>query len=150
MTEGPGPITRDMVFEWHPTYAGLSSAEVLASLDEEIRRDQRAYALAMEGAEQAEGASLTAIVELERRWSGYDFDWAEMDASVLAARILRFEQAREEKQSLFPFSEFRSSGSILEVDQPVLAQPARTLPVMKIGVVILVLLVVVFLLAVVF
>lgn len=150
MTDGPGPSATEDVFEWHPDYSGRSAAEVRASLDDEIRRDQRAYALAMEGAEHAEGASLTTIVELERRWSSYDFDWAEMDASILADRILRFELAREERQELFPFADFRSSGAVLEVDQPVASTPARTLPVMKIGAVILVLLIVVFLLAVIF
>ncbi len=148
MTDGQGPVSTTTVFEWHPDYAGRSVADVRSSLEADIARDQRSYALAMEGAEQSEGASLTAIVELERRWSLYDFDWTEMDAGVLADRIVRFQQAREERQELFPFAEYRIGGGAIEAAPPPSATTGRNLPIMKIGAVILVLLIVVFLLAV--
>ena len=150
MTEGSGPSTDGVVFKWHPELSGKSAREVRESLLNDIERDQRLYALAMDGAEQAEGSVLATIVDLERRWAGYDFDWAEMDADILADRILRFELAREERQELFPFSEFRSSGSNMEVSEPVQTAPTQTLPIMKIGAAILILLVIVFLLAVIF
>ena len=136
------------VFTWHPTYAGKSVAEVRSIVAEDIARDQRAYSLAMEGAEHAEGASLTTIVELERRWSPYDFDWAEMDANVLAGRIVAFEQEREVRQELIPFAEHRSTrgdGPPESADRP---EPGRSLPIMKIGAAILVLLIIVFLIAI--
>ncbi len=148
MTDGPGPVSTTAVFEWHPVYAGQSVTDVRSTLQEDIARDQRAYALAMDGAEQAEGASLTAIEELERRWSLYDFDWAEMDAGVLADRIVLFEQAREERQEMIPFQDFRSSGATNMAVPTTTSSPARNLPIMKIGAVLLVLLIVVFLLAV--
>jgi hypothetical protein len=135
-------------FTWHPTYAGKSVAEVRSIVAEDIARDQRAYSLAMEGAEHAEGASLTTIVELERRWSPYDFDWAEMDASVLAGRIVAFEQERERRQELIPFAEHRSTRGMSTTDPAVKTPPARNLPIMKIGAGILVLLVIVFLIIV--
>jgi hypothetical protein len=102
----------------------------------------------MEGAEHAEGASLTAIVELERRWSPYDFDWAEMDASVLAGRIVAFEQEREQRQELIAFDEHRLNRGA-DANAPIVrAAPAQSLPIMKIGAAILVLLIVVFLIAI--
>jgi hypothetical protein len=135
-------------FAWHPTYAGKSVAEVRSIVTEDIARDQRAYALAMEGAEHAEGASLTTIVELERRWSPYDFDWAEMDASTLAGRIVAFEQDRENRQEMIPFAEHRSTRGVSETDSVVALSSAQSLPIMKIGAGILILLIVVFLIAI--
>jgi len=133
------------MFTWHPTYAGKSVADVRSILSEDIARDQRAYALAMEGAEHAEGASLTTIVELERRWSPYDFDWAEMDANVLAGRIVAFEQERERRQEMIPFADYRLARDVSATDSMEGSTPPRSLPIMKIGAGILVLLAIVLL-----
>jgi hypothetical protein len=130
-------------FTWHPTYAGQSFDQVHAELLDEISRDQRSYKLAMDGAEGAEHDSLTTIVELERRWSTYDFDWAESDPKVLADRILTFEKDRERRKETLSFAEYRASGALVESNAPTPEAPARSLPVMQIGIVILVILLIV-------
>lgn len=150
MRDRQDAVAGDEVFTWHPTYAGKSMVEVRSILVEDIGRDQRAYALAMEGAEHAEGASLTAIVELERRWSPYDFDWTEVDANDLADRILAFERVRENRQEMISFADFRSNGETVGSELAARTAQARSLPIMKIGAGILVLLVVIFLIAVMF
>lgn len=144
------PETTEPGFTWHPEYAGQSYAQVRRDLAGEIARDQRSYQLAMEGAEASEAGSLVAIVDLERRWSTYEFDWAEYDSDALASRILAFEQLREERKELVDFAEYRASGGMTETATPAPTSSATSLPVMKIGMVILVVLVVIFLVAVVF
>ena len=99
----------DERFTWHPEYAGRTVGEVAASLREELGRDQRAYALVLEGAEEREDAALAAVIDLERRWGAYDFGWAETDPQVLAERIAAFEWERESRRELFPFEDFRRS-----------------------------------------
>ena len=94
-------------FRWHPAYAGRSADDVRRELAEEIARDQRAYELALEGAEQSEHASLSSVMEIEKRWSMYSFDWADTEPQALAARIVAFELERERRRELFPFAEFR-------------------------------------------
>jgi len=94
-------------FEWHPVYHGRSAADVRRELADEIARDQRAYELVLEGAERAENASLASVMELEKRWGVYSFDWADMEPDVLAGRIVDFELARERRQELFPYAEYR-------------------------------------------
>ena len=76
-------------------------------LAEEIARDQRAYALALEGAEHSEHASLSSVMEIEKRWSLYTFDWVDMDPEVLAGRIVEFELERDRRRELFPYSDYR-------------------------------------------
>jgi hypothetical protein len=105
-------------FTWHPVHRGKSFAQVHNELVDEIGRDQRSYKLAMDGAEGSEHDSLTTIVDLERRWSTYEFDWAEMDPKVLADRILRFEQERERRQEMIPFADYRASGALMASDEP--------------------------------
>jgi hypothetical protein len=129
-------------------YAGKSYAQVRSDLIEDISRDQRAYALAMEGAEASEHDSLTTVVELERRWSDYEFDWAETDATQLADRILTFEKVCEERKEQMSFADYRATGALLETPKAAQAAPSASLPVMKIGAVILVLLIVIFVVAV--
>jgi hypothetical protein len=148
VTDGSGLEENNHVFRWHPVYAGRPVGEVRASLQEDIRRDQRAHELAIEGAEISEGASLTTIVELERRWSVFDFDWTELEPAELANRIVVFELAREEREELFAFDEYRRHGGGEQA--AVIAEKSATpaLPVMKIGAVILVVLIVIFLVAV--
>lgn len=135
-------------FVWHPIYAGKSYTEVRTTLTEDIRRDQRSYVFAMDAAESAENDSLSMVVELERRWSPFEFDWTEMDPVILADRILAFEQAREAAQEMFPFADYRSSGRLVDDPAPDTAIQERTLPIMKIGIVILVLLLLIFIVAV--
>jgi hypothetical protein len=149
--KGPGNATGDVKaegFTWHPVYAGKSFEQVRSDLVEDISRDQRAYALAMDGAEASEHDSLTAVVELERRWSDFEFDWAETDPSILADRILKFEQVREGRKEQISFSEYRASGALVDSPQEKEAAPSASLPVMKIGAVILAVLIVIFVVAV--
>jgi hypothetical protein len=109
-------------FTWHPVHRGKSFNRVHGELVEEIGRDQRSYKLAMDEAEGAEHDSLTTIVELERRWSIYDFDWAEMDPKALANRILAFEQEREHRQEMIPFADYRASGALVSSNSPASTQ----------------------------
>ena len=135
-------------FVWHPVHAGNSFEQVKRELALDIERDQRSYQLAMEGAEASEAGSLVLIVDLERRWSAYEFDWANMDPNVLAARILAFEQVREERKDMIDFSDYRASGGLVETAQPAASATMTSLPVMKIGAILLVLLIIVFIVAV--
>lgn len=135
-------------FVWHPDYAGKSFAQVHSDLVQEITRDQRSYKLAMDGAEGAEHDSLTTIVELERRWSTYEFDWAETDPARLADRILKFEQACENRRETMSFADYRASGALVETREPAAAAPARSLPIMQIGAAILAILIIFFIIAV--
>ena len=107
-SEPQSPID-DRRFAWHPTYAGRSLTDVRAEIEKELGRDQRAYALAMEGAEEHEQAVLSSVIELERKWSGFDFGWFEADAAALAERIAAFEWERERRRELFPFDEVRGA-----------------------------------------
>ena len=137
-------------FVWHPLYAGKTFARVNGDLAEEIGRDQRSYKLAIEAAEHSEHDSLSTIVELERRWSTFDFDWAEMDPKVLADKILKFEQECERRQENISFADYRASGALVEGEKPAEAESSRSIPVMKIGLVILAILIVISLIAIFF
>lgn len=96
-------------FVWHPVYRGRTVAEVRTEMTTELASDQRAYALALEGAEQSENAALASVLNLEKKWGEYDFGWAETDPHALTARIIEFEQARDARQELIPFSDYRAS-----------------------------------------
>ena len=96
------------VFEWHPDYKGCEVERVRRDICDEISRDQRQYGLALEGAELAEFASLSSVVELERRWGQFDFDWAETDPRELADRVLAFELERESRQDMISFADYRA------------------------------------------
>ncbi len=145
---GTGQVRDDQRFEWHPVHAGKTYRQVHAELVQDITRDQRAYKLAMDGAEGAEHDSLTTIVELERRWSTYEFDWAETNASDLADRILKFEQACEERREAMSFADYRASGALVSDERPAAVEPGRSLPIMQIGLAILAILIVFFVIAV--
>ena len=105
------PVSADERFVWHPTYRGQTLQQVRDQLRTELQRDQRAYGLAMEGAEAHEQAVLASVIDLERKWSEYDFGWAEADAPTLADRIAVFEWAREQRRELFPFAEVRTAAA---------------------------------------
>jgi hypothetical protein len=107
-----GSTSFDRGFIWHPVYKGKSFQQVQREVQEEIRRDQRSHHLALEGAEQSEHDSLSKIVELERRWGTYDFDWAEMDPALLAERVVTFEREREKRRELISFDDYRASGAL--------------------------------------
>lgn len=96
-------------FVWHPEYAGKSFASVRRRLADEIQRDQRAYHLALENAAREEHDAFTAVRELEKRWCVYDFGWFDLPPDVLAARIVAFERAREDRHSLISWEEWRAT-----------------------------------------
>ncbi len=107
-----GATSFDRGFIWHPDYKGKSFQQVQRELQGEIGRDQRSHHLALEGAEQAEHDALATIVELERRWGRYDFDWAEMDPAALAERVVTFEREREKRREMISFDQYRASGAL--------------------------------------
>ena len=94
-------------FEWHPRYRGRTVREVEAELRGELVREQRAMAVALEGAEQHENDALATVVRLEKKWAEFDLDWATADATELAARIAAFERERDRRRELFPYGEYR-------------------------------------------
>ena len=83
--------------------------DVRNELVREIESDQRALALALEAAETREDDALSSVLDLEKRWSTYDLDWAEADPGELADRILRWEWERERRHELFPYAEMRDA-----------------------------------------
>jgi hypothetical protein len=95
-------------FAWHPTYRGRTLDEVRAGIEQELGRDQRAYTLALEGAERQENAALASVIELERKWGTYDLDWAETEPGALAERVAAFEQVREQRRELIPYAAYRA------------------------------------------
>ena len=96
-------------FAWHPTFAGRTVREVRDELRREVQSDQRQYGLAMEGADDHEQRVLATVIDLEKKWGGYDFGWAELDAAELAARIVEFEWTREQRRELFSYEEYRGA-----------------------------------------
>lgn len=94
-------------FSWHPTYKGRSYEDVRRELANEIARDQRAYNLAMEGAEADEHDSLSSVIDLDRKWSDFDLGWAEADPAALAGRILDFEAERDRRHELMGWQGYR-------------------------------------------
>lgn len=100
----------EQVFEWHPDYQGRAIEDVTRDLATDIERDQRAYELALTGAEESEHNALASVVDVERRWSLYDFGWHEADARELAGRIAAFEWEREQRREMFSWQEYRNIG----------------------------------------
>ncbi|HEV2527122.1 MAG TPA: hypothetical protein VGT61_01555 [Thermomicrobiales bacterium] len=94
-------------FEWHPQYQGQTVGEVRTALIDELRGDQRSYALTIDGPDENEQAIFVRVVGLERRWGPYAMDWASADTATLAERALAHEWARERRRELFPYSELR-------------------------------------------
>ena len=111
-------------FTWHPEYAGRLVVDVQQELVRDITADQRAYSLALEGAEEHEADALATVMRLEKRWSPFDLNWAESDPAALADRVLAWEWAREKRQELFPYSEMRPTEP-----QPSLGAPAPARPI---------------------
>jgi len=101
--------TDDGVFTWHPDYRGQSLQKVRNTLAADIERDQRAYELALLGAEESEHDALASVVDVERRWSRYHFGWNEVDPAELADRIARFEWEREQRQEMISWQDYRNA-----------------------------------------
>lgn len=95
-------------FVWHPRYQGRTFQAVEQNLADDIRRDQHAYQIFLENAEKEEHDAFNSVRDLEKRWSEYDFGWAEVPADTLAARIIAFERAREARQEMFSWNEWKS------------------------------------------
>ncbi len=110
-------------FAWHPVWAGHDVASVRGQLVEDARSDQRAYALALEGAERHENDALASTVALDRKWGGLSLDWAEADADALAGAMLAAEWEREQRQEMVPLAQLRDL-----VDRPLLAPGADDPP----------------------
>jgi len=106
-------MSGETVFQWHPDYKGQSIESVRNDLQQEIGRDQRAYELALQGAEESEHDALASVVDLERRWSIYDFGWHEADPASLARRIADFQWAREQQREMISWDDYRNSGAPL-------------------------------------
>lgn len=110
---GQGPVDSQGSFHWHPTYNGRSYDEVRRELANEIGRDQRAYNLAMEGAEADEHDSLSSVIDLDRKWSDFDLGWAEADPDALAGRIVAFEAERDRRHELLPWRDYRDQAGAI-------------------------------------
>lgn len=142
--------TTDGAFSWHPEYAGQTFDTVERGLASEIGRDQRQYHLALEGAEQSEHESLTSVVELERRWGNYAFDWAEMDAAELASRIITFEREREQRKEMISFADYRAQGGLVGGDGEAGHREAGALPVRTIAIVVVAVITIILIFAIAF
>jgi hypothetical protein len=134
-------------FAWHPEYAGQTFDTVERGLASEIARDQRQYHLALEGAEQSEHESLSSVVELERRWGNYAFEWAEMDAGELARRIVSFERERERRREMISFGDYRAQGGLVGGDGEAGHRESRALPLRTIAIAAVVVIVIILILA---
>ncbi|HWV34231.1 MAG TPA: hypothetical protein VNZ55_01285 [Thermomicrobiales bacterium] len=96
-------------FTWHPVYKGHDVEKVRHELIDEIGRDQRAYALALDAAEKDEHGALQTIMTLDARWSDFDLGWTEADPAALAKRVLAVESERERRHEMIPVSDLRAS-----------------------------------------
>lgn len=112
MSDDTGTMpTGGNAFSWHDAYRGQSREDVERELADQIASDQRAYELALSAAEKEEHAALASVMELEKRWSGYSFDWADMPAEDLARRIVDFEWERERRQEMISWEQYRDEAS---------------------------------------
>ena len=105
-------------FTWHPTYAGRRVSDLRTELRRDLGQDQRSYALIMAGAEEHEGQVLASVIPMERRWGGFDLDWAEAAPDALVETMIAFELEREARQELFPFAEYRARAAPTLPDAP--------------------------------
>lgn len=108
----------ERVFTWHPDYRGRRATSVERELAGQIANDQRAYELALSGAEKSEHQALASVMEVEKRWSVYSFDWAETAADDLARRIVDFELERDRRHELIPYDDYKDEASPRPNDIP--------------------------------
>lgn len=102
----------ERTFKWHPEYRGRTAESVERELANQIRSDQRQYELALSGAEKSEHQALASVMELEKRWSVFTFDWADTPPEDLARRIADFELARDRRQEMISYNEYRAEASV--------------------------------------
>lgn len=107
-THVPAEDSAQRTFTWHPTYRGRTAESVERELENQIRSDQRQYELALSGAENSEHQALASVMELEKRWSVYTFDWTDTPADDLARRVVSFELERDLRQEMIPYGQYRS------------------------------------------
>ena len=108
MTDSPAEQPPDAFrFAWHPQYRGQTADEVRASLKEDLRLDQRSYAITMDGPDENESEILVRVVGLEKKWGPYALDWSTAESATVIDRVIAFEREREARRELFPYAEFR-------------------------------------------
>ncbi|MGB3329383.1 MAG: hypothetical protein WBA46_10545 [Thermomicrobiales bacterium] len=99
-------------FAWHPVYQGRPVDSVRREVLDDLRRDQRAYDLALQAAEQNESASLQSILKLDNRWSPFDLGWTEADPAQLASYVVAVELERERQQRMASPKELRAQVAV--------------------------------------
>lgn len=99
-------------FAWHPQYRGQTVDEVRATLTEDLRLDQRSYAITMDGPDENESEILVRVVGLEKKWGPYALDWSTAEPASVIDRVIAFEQERDARRELFPYAEFRDRNTI--------------------------------------
>lgn len=87
-------------FAWHPVYQGRDVESVRRDIADELRRDQRAYELALRAAELDESASLQTVLKLDDHWSPFDLGWAEADVPQLTDYVVAIELERDRQQRM--------------------------------------------------
>ena len=94
-------------FAWHPQYRGQTVDEVRATLMDDLRLDQRSYAITMDGPDENESEILVRVVGLEKKWGPYALDWSTAEPATVIDRVIAFEQERDARRELFPYAEYR-------------------------------------------
>ena len=103
----PDPSSEQSRFVWHPQYRGQTVAEVRAALLDDLRSDQRAYAITIDGPPENESEILARVVGLEKKWGPYALDWATAEPAAIVDRAVAFERERDARQELFRYAEYR-------------------------------------------
>lgn len=123
MTDAPGTPDADASsdqsrFVWHPQYRGQTVAEVRAALLDDLRSDQRSYAITMDGPDENESEILVRVVGLEKKWGPYALDWATADPATIVDRAVAFERERDARQELFRYAEYRDQNAPVGSSRP--------------------------------
>jgi hypothetical protein len=118
----PDPPPDDQ-FVWHPRWSGQRAATVREQILDEVRGDQRAYALALEAAERHENDALASTVALDRKWGGFALDWTEADPDAMSDAVLAAEWERERRREMVPLAALRET-----VGRPTLTPGSDDLP----------------------
>ncbi len=118
----------DPLFAWHPDWAGKRASDVRRAIEADLRSDQRAYELALSGAEQHENDALQSTIALDRKWGPYDLNWAETDPAALAERIVAFERERERRREMIPFADWRAATALPTATRSGIEAPSERMP----------------------